>query len=203
MLLIRTSTLLVSRRSLCQAPRRNTAPRTSRRHHSCPPVRRTSEIQFDKLHRMHHLCPHTGPVYVFNRAAKFHSSTSVAHASDLTSIINETRSAQKPVLALIVDGGPDQNPSCIVNVLSYGRLWKDQQLDSLIIVTHAPGKSAYNPIEHAWSVLSRCLTGVTVAINVPGERPPHEQHLSDEELRRREAVVFDAAIDELYSYWEG
>ena len=56
---------------------------------------------------MRHLCPRTCPVYVFNRAAKFHSSTSVAIASDLISVIDETRSAEKPVLALIVDGGPD------------------------------------------------------------------------------------------------
>ena len=52
-------------------------------------------------------------------------------------------------------------------------------------------------------MLTRCLTGVTLAIKLPGERLPHEQHLSDEELWRKEAVVFDAAIDELNSYWEG
>ena len=97
-------------------------------HHSCPLVRRTSEIQLHKLHRMHDLCPHTGPVHVFNRAAKFHSSTSVAHASDLRSIIDETWSAQKPVLTLIVDGGPDQNPSHIANFLSYGACGKTSSL---------------------------------------------------------------------------
>ena len=201
MLLTRTSTLLVSIRSHSLSPRRNSPPRTSRKHHSCPLVRRTSEIQFDKLHRVHHLCPRTGPVYVFNRAAKFHSSTSVAIALDLTSVTDETRSAEKPVLALIVDGVPDWNPSHIVNFLSYGRLWKDQQLDSPIIVTHAL-QPTYNPIEHALSVLSRCLTGVNLVINLSGERPPHEQHFSDEELRSKEAVVFDAAIDELNNYWE-
>ena len=131
----------------------------------------------------------------------FHSSTGVSHASDLTQIFDEVPLAQKPVISLLVDGGPDLNPAHTVNFLTYGRLWRDQQLDCLIIATHAPGQSAYNYIEHAWSVLSRSLTGVTVPNHLPDELPPCEQHLPEEDRRRKESVVFDQAIDILCGHW--
>ena len=145
--------------------------------------------------------PHRPGVYVFNRATPFHSSTCVAHASDLTVIFDEVPLARKAVVALLVDGGPDLNPAHVTNFLSYGRLWRDQQLDCLIIATHAPGQSAYNYIEHSWSVLSRSLTGVTLPNHLPDEQPPCEQHLPEEDRRRKESVVFDQAIDMLCGHW--
>ena len=94
------------------------------------------------------------------------------------------------------------SPKHLANVLVYGMLWQGCDLDCLMVTTHSAGNSAYNKIEHAWSVLSRCLAGVTLRNALPGETPPKEQrHLSDEERRRKLALVFDAAIDELCSYW--
>ena len=79
-------------------------------------------------------------------------------------------------------GALHQNPSHIMNFKSYGWLWRDQQLDCLIVATHALGQSAYNCIEHAWFVLSQSLTGVTLPSCLPNEPLPHEQDLAEDEL---------------------
>ena len=70
-----------------------------------------------------------------------------------------------------------------------------------MIMCHAPGLSAYNPLEHAWTVLASALTGVTLANHLPGESPPEDQCLSKNELCRKEAIVFDLAVDKLCGYW--
>ena len=69
------------------------------------------------------------------------------------------------------------------------------------MTTHAPGSSAYNKIEHVWSVLSRSLAGVTFVMNLPGEHPPCQQNLSEEETKRKESVIFDRALQQLNGYW--
>ena len=99
------------------------------------------------------------------------------------------------VVSLLVDGGPDLSPRHLTNFLVYGQLWKDSSLDCLMVTTHAAGNSAYN-VEHAWSVLSRALAGVTLPNSLPGERPPEQQQgLSEEALQGKLAAVFDGAID--------
>ena len=140
---------------------------------------------------------------MFNRASKFHNSTSCAHTSALVTLLPAIRQTGKTALSCIVDGGPDQSPKHLLNLLSCGRLWCDGNLDALLVTTHAPGSSAYNKVEHAWSLMSRSLTGVTFSIHLPGERPPCEQGLSEEETSRKESVVFDRALDQRDGYWNG
>ena len=62
-------------------------------------------------------------------------------------------------------------------------------MDCLMIMCHAPGLLAYNPLEYAWEVLANALTGVTLANDLPGESPPEDQCLSENELCRKEAIV--------------
>ena len=107
------------------------------------------------------------------------------------------------MVSLIVDGGPDFNPHHLKNILAFGRLWQDLKLDCLMLTTHAPGQSAYNPLEHAWSVMANALAGVTFANHLPNEYPAEEQDISDDAKLRKEAVVFDRALDELCGYWSG
>ena len=111
--------------------------------------------------------------------------------------------AMKGVVSLLVDGGPDFSPKHLINLLAYGRLWKDSNLDCLMVTTHAAGYSAYK-IEHAWSLLSRALAGVTLPNSLPGELPPEQkQGLSEDELTAELATVLDAAINILGGYWNG
>jgi hypothetical protein len=167
------------------------------RSQSCPPRQvheSGSKYEVDKLHRLHFKVPRTGPLTVFNRASPFHSITSVCHASDLSSLLQPLKQQGKFVVSLVVDGG------FLINFVSYERLWLDEDLDALIVTSHAPGQSAFNCIEHAWSPLSRWLAGVTFPVNLPDETPPCQQHLAGNEQRAKEALVFDAAIECLNGY---
>ena len=92
------------------------------RHRSYSPPRNSGLVKRDKHHLVHQVWPWTGPLFVFNRASKFHSSTCLSHASDLKAIFKEVRLPQKHAVPLIVDGGPDQSPSHMTNFLLYGRL---------------------------------------------------------------------------------
>ena len=160
------------------------------------------KAEVDKLNRDHWSVPVSGPLHVFNRATKFFKATSFEHAVDLSHLLKDVPDCKKSIVSLLVDGGPVFSPKHLANVLVYGMLWLDCDLDCLMVTTHSAGNSAYNKIEHAWSMLSRCLAGVTLSNALPGEAPPQEQRqLSDEERERKLAVVFDAAMDELCSYW--
>ena len=171
----------------------------SREEHSSSSIH---NFEVDKLNRDHWSVPVSGPLHMFNRATKFFKATSFEHATDLSHLLKDVPECKKSVVSLVVDGGPDLSPKHLVNVLVYGMLWQGCDLDCLMVTTNSAGNSAYNKIEHAWSVLSRCLAGVTLQNALPGEQPPEEQrHLSDQERERKLALVFDAAIDELCSYW--
>ena len=62
-------------------------------------------------------------------------------------------------MIVITDRGPDRNPQHYQNLLYYYRLWKEHE-DALIVTSYTPGYSAYNSIEHLWSLLSKALTDV-------------------------------------------
>ena len=79
---------------------------------------------------------------------------------DIKPIISKAMKDGKKVVIVITDTGPDRNPEHYQNLLYYYRLWKEHDLDTLIVMSYAPGYSAYNSIEHLRSVLSKALTGV-------------------------------------------
>ena len=154
----------------------------------------------DKLGRNHYLTPHSGPALVSVRASRFHSSNIQAHIDDLQPIVEAGVKQGKTVLILIVDRGPDWS----TNALFYMRLWRDNNLDVLVATSFAARFSAFNPIEHLWSPLSKKLDGVTFSAVAPGDSKPPSQisGISDEERSQKEAEVFDKAIDQLcQTYW--
>ena len=150
----------------------------------------------DKLGRQHLKCPHTGPATVVLRSSKFHSSSIQVHAKPLLEVVN---SQGKTIVFAIVDGGPDWNTGAIANALFFMRLWRDCNLDMLVCSSFAARFSAYNPIEHLWSPLSKHLTSVRLpAVDGEDEHAPCRiGGLSTEEKRSKEARVFDNAIQEV------
>ena len=105
-------------------------------------------------------------------------------------------------LTVVGDNGPDMNPSGYINLLHWGRLWRNSNLTRLTCVTYPAGRSAFNPIEHAWSPLSNALTGVTLPVCLPGEdKPPNKQNLAPDELKVKEALMLDEAANILATYW--
>ena len=160
----------------------------------------SDDFNTHKLHQLHRRVRLTGLMRVFNQSARFHQATSVCHANDMAFLVQKDLTI-KCVVSALVDGGPDFNPRHLENLLSFGQLWQDLRLDFLMITCHAPGLSAYNPLEHAWDVLDNALTGVTLAHHLPDESPPEDQNLSRNELCRKQAILLDLAIDKLCGYW--
>jgi len=74
----------------------------------------------------------------------------------------------------------------------------------LFSVCHAPGLSRYNPIEHLWAPCSRWLAGVSLSACAEGESvPPAYQTVSPTEKEEKEKLVFERALSDLSSYWDG
>jgi len=107
-------------------------------------------------------------------------------------------------MSLIVDNGPDWSTSSLTNCLYFFRLFVKLDLDVLFVASFCPKFSAFNPIEHSWAVCTRALTAVTLSAILPGDTaPPCLQKLSDEAKRQKETVVFDRAMKQLCTIWQG
>ena len=128
---------------------------------------------------------YSGPTFIKIRSGKHDSSTAASHHADFDALFERYPSHLKPIVVVSVDGGPDENPR-FPKTLAYSILkFKHHDLDVLITLCHAPGNSAFNPVERRMAPLSRDLAGVVL---------PHENfgsHLNsagktiDEELERR------------------
>ena len=96
----------------------------------------------------------------------------------------------------LADGGPDFNPSHLVNALFYYRLFKKLDADILDVMTYAARYSAFNPIEHLWAPLSNRLSGVVFSQTIEGETgaPAQQSSLDEASLIEKERVVFDTAM---------
>lgn len=104
----------------------------------------------------------------------------------------------KTAALLIADSGPDWNTASLVNAVLLMRLWRDCNLDMLVICSYAARFSAYNHIEHLWSPMSKLLTSVTLPANIPGEdKAPCQQKLPKETIKAKEVQVFDREISQV------
>lgn len=74
----------------------------------------------------------------------------------------------------------------------------------LFSVCHGPGLSRYNPIEHLWAPCSKWLAGVYFSACADGENiPPAYQTIVASEKEEKEKLVFEKALSDLDSYWNG
>lgn len=111
----------------------------------------------------------SGPTYIAIRSGKHSSSTAATHSQDLETIMDmdifkdfvKTKDNQiKPVLIFTVDGGPDENPLYQKNISFAIHHFKKFDLDTLIVATNAPGRSAVNRVERRMAPLSKQLSGL-------------------------------------------
>lgn len=111
----------------------------------------------------------------------------------------------RTLLVLVVDGGADFNVNHTVNEFYYARLFKECNLDAMIVTSYCPGDSAFNPIERVWSPCTQALTSVYLPAVLEGEtRPPCAQAgLSTEEKMAKEHTVFNTAMELInHRYWK-
>ena len=67
----------------------------------------------------------------------------------------------KPLVFVSVDGGPDEAPKKQQALAVWARQFKNNDLDAVFVFTHAPGSSAYNPVEGRIAPLSKDTAGIT------------------------------------------
>ena len=160
----------------------------------------------DDLGRAHINTPRTGPIHLVNRSQKFNKMTIQEHVNDLIPIIEATCTTNnKTGIVLLVDGGPDWNDASWTVLLYLTRMFRRLNLDFLCMSKYAPKNSALNPIEHGWAPLSKMLTSVRLRSSLDGESltPAAQSQLTQTERKQKEALVFDSAMKDLNSYWDG
>ena len=200
-----------NRRSRSLSPRK-TNPKKKRRSLSAPPNNFSyrcyskDKIFIDTLGRERIRWPRSGSLNVLLYPSMFFESTSAMHVFNLKKILQPIVSKEgKKAVTIICDGGPDWSPKSTPNLINFGRLWRDLNLDILILTSYAPGHSRYNPIERSWAPLSRWLTGVTLPISLEGKTSPWVDFAgqSENEIRNRKAEVLDEACRKCSKYWDG
>ena len=103
-------------------------------------------------------------------------------------------------VSLLVDNGPDYSKASLKNLLFYVRLWRDLGLEVLFVGSYAANDSALNPIEHAWSPLSKALISVVLRLSTDAMNDGRTfDTLTDVE----KALVLDRAAETLDCYWRG
>ena len=102
----------------------------------------------------------TGPGFVFLASSQLSPSTCQAHCEDIKTIMAKNPQYLKPVLMIISDDGDDCSQRNTTTVHSFGRLWEDLNLEALYLIKYAPASSRFNPIERAWSSMTKLLSNV-------------------------------------------
>src|SRR2546421_12355141 len=98
-------------------------------------------------------------------------------------VIALTKNGQvRPIWVLVVDGGPDENPRHMKNIIEYCKLFRSLNLDYLTVRTHAPGQSAYNPVERSMATLSEKLAGIFFRIDYFGSHLNSQGKVVDDDL---------------------
>lgn len=150
---------------------------------------------------------YSGPTYVAIRSGKHSSSTAATHAQDFETLLTldsfkdimKTGSGEvKPVVIITVDGGPDENPRYPKVIAQAVKKFKDHNLDFLVAVTNAPGRSAFNRAERRMAPLSRMLAGLILPHDHFGSHLDSRCHTVDEDLEKKN---FKYAGDTLAEVW--
>ncbi|CAB4464558.1 unnamed protein product [Rhizophagus irregularis] len=152
----------------------------------------------------------SGKMRIFVRPEYFLGTSCETHMVDLMTITEEEpfhefthyEGAIKPIWCLLTDGGPDENPRFLANILKYLLIFKKLDLDYLSVRTHAPGQSAYNPVERSMASLSGKLAGIVLNAfnygNHLGNMNGQANTVIDKELGRKN---FKHAGEHLCDLW--
>uniref|UniRef100_A0A914DJC8 C2H2-type domain-containing protein n=1 Tax=Acrobeloides nanus TaxID=290746 RepID=A0A914DJC8_9BILA len=150
---------------------------------------------------------YSGPTFVCIRSGKHDKSESRTHLRDLKECLklqSFEKSAMtsegnvKPIWIFSVDGGPDENPRFKKTLMAYFQIFKENDVDLLVVATHAPGQSAFNPVERRMAPLSHDLAGLILPYNTFGSHLDKNGKTVDLD---REKKNFEAAGQALAEVW--
>lgn len=140
-------------------------------------------------------------------SGKHSSSTSETHSRDFKRIMdleefdNITKtedSKTKPVVILLVDGGPDENPRYPKNINAAISHFRRYDLDAIFIATNAPGRSAFNPVERRMAPLSRQLSGVILPHEHFGSHLDQSGKTIDKDLEKKNFEYAGQVLAEIF-----
>ena len=148
----------------------------------------------------------TGQLAIFVRPEYFAGTSSLTHMTDLLSLVANPQFASvilrennvRPIWILLVDGGPDENPKHLKNIVKYCNLFRFLDLDYSTVRTHALGQSAYNPVERSMASLSGKLAGITLPLDEYRTHLNSQDNVVNEELARRN---FEFSGERLCEIW--
>ena len=104
----------------------------------------------------------------------------------------------KPLVFVSVDGGPDEASKKQQALAVWARQFKNNDLDAVFVFTHAPGSSAYNPVERRIAPLSKDTAGITQPFDTFGNHLDASNKTIDSEL---EIKNFEATGKILADIW--
>ncbi|CAG8778925.1 13736_t:CDS:2, partial [Gigaspora margarita] len=91
----------------------------------------------------------------------------------------------KPLWVLLVEGGPDENPKHLKNIIEYCKLFHFLDLDYLTVHTHAPGQSSFNPVERGIAPFSSKLAEIVLSIDHYSTHLNSQGKVINEELAKK------------------
>lgn len=148
---------------------------------------------------------------IYSRSGKHSSSNAVTHGEDFQHLYNvpefdvimkcETSGqfVPKPVVIIIPDGGPDENPRYqrVIEIAINHFLKFD--LDAIFIATNAPHRSAYNRVERRMAPLSHALCGLVLPHDFYGTHLNDKNETTDSELEIRNFAKAGETLAEIWS----
>ena len=108
------------------------------------------------------------PTFISIMSGKHDKSCAETHHDDFERILQleEFQDAAltpnkdvKPLVFVSVDGGPDEAPKNQQALAVWARQFENNDLDAVFVFIHAPGSSAYNPVERRMAPLTKDTAG--------------------------------------------
>ena len=104
----------------------------------------------------------------------------------------------KRLVFVSVDGRPDEAPKNQQALAVWARQFENNDLDAVFVFTHAPGSTAYNPVERRMVPFSKDTGGIILPVDTFGNHLDASNKTIDSEL---EINNFEAAGKILAEIW--
>ena len=105
----------------------------------------------------------------------------------------------KPVLIIVVDGGPDENPRYQKTIVAAVHYFTSYNLDAICILCNAPGRSAFNRVKRRMHPLSTELAGLILPHEHYGSHLDDSGKTIDSELELRNFTVAGNTLAEVWN----
>ena len=108
----------------------------------------------------------------------------------ISDAVFENNGEVKPIMIVMVDGGPDENPRYTKTIECAIDYFLIQDLDVFFLATNAPGRSAFNRVERRMVKFSKELSGVVLPHDNFGSHLNAKGKTIDKELEKKFRVCW-------------